>query len=691
MCEFNYQVFVSYARDDRSQVQTIVDALKSIGLKVWLDDDGIPPGVNFPVAIMEALRESRHLVVAVSTHTKSSLWQSQEVSQFLAMQNQRQQRSAEPSRRLLIVVVLAPPPPEQEWPTFIPENLNRITLGDGDDLQQKEAMRRLLDTCRLPGLIPDNDPDTRPRIDELITSPNDPLTYIGQLLELVDNLGGRVSYSMSGLDYGNYHRFFESIPATRKLLGKPGSPLRQQPMTDRLTEYLYPGRLRRAESPEAAQGLLKQLTKSVNDRRTLFRQLLSGNYNSVDYYAREDVDKLIAGLFVRTFQPACEVLERLNTIERYLDDYNSYRLMVFPEDQKPFFDSFLVKSLTYGSRTIRFTLRLGGSPEHDEFMIVTDDQQDVEYETALRALDDAGQGIESAAAFREWVDNDKLQKVRSVTCPRGLPCLKDNAPYCPSASCPASGFTVRDQSRLPLLYEDLERSAEEAWRKKDGDIEFRFDQKKIEFGITLVAGYPFEFTDPKAADDLEDQLHNWLELPVGEQSDGVILFPRECWHSTIVAFRRSRARPYTDIEIPDLSVLNHYVSEVQPFEARFMHLTLGKAGEIVLCGFLSDQAVSEVNRLRNLLICDITPQWDGTKMLHLRENTDPPKQRLAFHTTIGNLQGEFSQDRIRALRRTARDWLSTPLVSQVDTLRRVHYRNRNLCAIDEPVVEYPLG
>ena len=225
MCEFNYQVFVSYARDDRSQVQTIVDALKSIGLKVWLDDDGIPPGVNFPVAIMEALRESRHLVVAVSTHTKSSLWQSQEVSQFLAMQNQRQQRSAEPSRRLLIVVVLAPPPPEQEWPTFIPENLNRITLGDGDDLQQKEAMRRLLDTCRLPGLIPDNDPDTRPRIDELITSPNDPLTYIGQLLELVDNLGGRVSYSMSGLAYGNSHSFFDSIRATRHLLRQLGSPL----------------------------------------------------------------------------------------------------------------------------------------------------------------------------------------------------------------------------------------------------------------------------------------------------------------------------------------------------------------------------------------------------------------------------------------------------------------------------------
>jgi hypothetical protein len=169
----------------------------------------------------------------------------------------------------------------------------------------------------------------------------------------------------------------------------------------------------------------------------------------------------------------------------------------------------------------------------------------------------------------------------------------------------------------------------------------------------------------------------------------VYIFPCEYWHTTIVAFRRSRKTPYIASEMPDPAVIPEQVQRVHTFDVSFEHLIFGKAGEILLCGVLSAEAVKSLNGLRNRLICEIPHQWDGGEMLRLRKNTDPPKHRLAFHVTIGNLLGSFTHGRLKALQQTP--WMPQPLKTQVDVLRLLHYRQRNCFKLDrEPAEHFPL-
>ena len=59
-------VFVSYAREDRARVQTIVEALQSKGLRVWFDREQLDPGVNWDRKIRHALSKASAFVPVVS-------------------------------------------------------------------------------------------------------------------------------------------------------------------------------------------------------------------------------------------------------------------------------------------------------------------------------------------------------------------------------------------------------------------------------------------------------------------------------------------------------------------------------------------------------------------------------------------------------------------------------------------------
>lgn len=66
-------VFVSYARNDRKSVSTIVEGLQSAGYQVWWDSR-LLPFQDFSLEIETALKNTNCAVVAWSTTARNSLW-----------------------------------------------------------------------------------------------------------------------------------------------------------------------------------------------------------------------------------------------------------------------------------------------------------------------------------------------------------------------------------------------------------------------------------------------------------------------------------------------------------------------------------------------------------------------------------------------------------------------------------------
>lgn len=67
------QVFISYARADRSRVRYIADALEDEGISVWWDSH-LMPGQVFTEEIEERLRDAMAVIVVWSTASRASKW-----------------------------------------------------------------------------------------------------------------------------------------------------------------------------------------------------------------------------------------------------------------------------------------------------------------------------------------------------------------------------------------------------------------------------------------------------------------------------------------------------------------------------------------------------------------------------------------------------------------------------------------
>ena len=69
-----YQVFLSYATDDKEIARRIVDKLHEQGVRVWFDTFELRPGDSIAKAIDDAISASDYLVVLLSPSSVNSVW-----------------------------------------------------------------------------------------------------------------------------------------------------------------------------------------------------------------------------------------------------------------------------------------------------------------------------------------------------------------------------------------------------------------------------------------------------------------------------------------------------------------------------------------------------------------------------------------------------------------------------------------
>lgn len=73
--DFEYDVFISYSREDQDVVLELAERLRSDGVRVWIDQWRIEPGGWIPGALERGLGRSRKVVVALSANASESAWQ----------------------------------------------------------------------------------------------------------------------------------------------------------------------------------------------------------------------------------------------------------------------------------------------------------------------------------------------------------------------------------------------------------------------------------------------------------------------------------------------------------------------------------------------------------------------------------------------------------------------------------------
>jgi|TARA_B110000438_G_scaffold286643_1_gene318079 serine/threonine-protein kinase len=66
------EVFVSYSSQDFEEVHRIVEQLRGAGVSVWMDDGGIEAATLWSEAIVEAINDSKVLIMMVSSHSTDS-------------------------------------------------------------------------------------------------------------------------------------------------------------------------------------------------------------------------------------------------------------------------------------------------------------------------------------------------------------------------------------------------------------------------------------------------------------------------------------------------------------------------------------------------------------------------------------------------------------------------------------------
>lgn len=72
--EIKYDIFISYSRKDKDTVHKCVNFLKSLGLKVWCDIDGIETGDKFAAKLVNAIKSSRLVLFFSSKSSNESQW-----------------------------------------------------------------------------------------------------------------------------------------------------------------------------------------------------------------------------------------------------------------------------------------------------------------------------------------------------------------------------------------------------------------------------------------------------------------------------------------------------------------------------------------------------------------------------------------------------------------------------------------
>ena len=67
-----HQVFISYSSVDAAIAERICVALESSGIACWMAPRDIPPGTDYPAAIVDALASSTVVVLVLTEHAVAS-------------------------------------------------------------------------------------------------------------------------------------------------------------------------------------------------------------------------------------------------------------------------------------------------------------------------------------------------------------------------------------------------------------------------------------------------------------------------------------------------------------------------------------------------------------------------------------------------------------------------------------------
>ena len=80
-----YDLFLSHGTPDTEWVRDLQEALKAKGLRAFLHETNLEPGTNWPLALGEALRQSRFLALIITRQSLSRLWVEHEWTSYMAM------------------------------------------------------------------------------------------------------------------------------------------------------------------------------------------------------------------------------------------------------------------------------------------------------------------------------------------------------------------------------------------------------------------------------------------------------------------------------------------------------------------------------------------------------------------------------------------------------------------------------
>jgi hypothetical protein len=72
-------IFISYAKGDREWAEQVCTQLEEAGIECWIAPRDIAPGVTWPAAITEAIRQCRAMIVVFSQHANESRQMAREV------------------------------------------------------------------------------------------------------------------------------------------------------------------------------------------------------------------------------------------------------------------------------------------------------------------------------------------------------------------------------------------------------------------------------------------------------------------------------------------------------------------------------------------------------------------------------------------------------------------------------------
>ncbi len=75
-----YDIFISYSRDDSAIVNTFVQQLEAAGYKVWIDKTGIYTGTRFKSVLVQAIEDSKVFLFFSSKGANASPWTAKEVA-----------------------------------------------------------------------------------------------------------------------------------------------------------------------------------------------------------------------------------------------------------------------------------------------------------------------------------------------------------------------------------------------------------------------------------------------------------------------------------------------------------------------------------------------------------------------------------------------------------------------------------